>query len=103
MNGIAISKFVGFFAVSKFLGNLYLSEQIFNRKRSLGAPDSYHNYLLKNHDYNCYYPAYSELYETVLIKPALNLSSVVQIVYCLAPHYQPNLPHIHVNVDSLQC
>ena len=39
MNGIAISKFVGFFAVSKFLGNLYLSEQIFNRKRSLGAPD----------------------------------------------------------------
>ena len=45
MNGIAISKFVGFFAVSKFLGNLYLSEQIFNRKRSLGAPDE-----LKNED-----------------------------------------------------
>ena len=41
MNGIAISKFVGFFAVSKFLGNLYLSEQIFNRKRSLGAPDKF--------------------------------------------------------------
>ena len=37
MNGIAISKFVGSFAVLKFLGNLYLSEQIFNRKRSLGA------------------------------------------------------------------
>ena len=44
MNGIAISKFVGFFAVSKFLGNLYLSEQIFNRKRSLGAPDTINSF-----------------------------------------------------------
>ena len=52
MNGIAISKFVGFFAVSKFLGNLYLSEQIFNRKRSLGAPedgDDYEVILVSHH------------------------------------------------------
>ena len=41
MNGIVISKFVGSFAMSKFLGNLYLSEQIFNIKRSLGAPEMY--------------------------------------------------------------
>ena len=41
MNGIAISKVIGSFAVSKFLRNLYLSEQIFNRKRSLGAPETY--------------------------------------------------------------
>ena len=42
MNGTAISKFVGSFAVAKFLGNLSLSEQILQLREnagSLGAPE----------------------------------------------------------------
>ena len=38
MNGTVIEKFLAFLKVWKILGNFCLSEQIFYRKLSLGAP-----------------------------------------------------------------
>ena len=41
MNGTVIQKFSAFLKVQKILGNFCLSEQILQRKQSLGAPNKY--------------------------------------------------------------